>query len=174
MRAWVASLIMLANGRLHPSPRHPPARCTIARGSRTSGRSAAQAPGERERAGGIDCSGLTIPRMLASPCDVEARRFAIRWASTGKTFHTRFLSCLRCASEVLITWWAVLGSNQWPLSFDIAQCHDRTVPELSQVCRVARQSGCADSILHNWSRLLLACSGLHDALHAPVVGVAVL
>ena len=53
--------------------------------------------------------------MLASRCDIEARRFAIRSASTGKNFHTRFRSCLRCASEVFDFWWAVLGSNQWPL-----------------------------------------------------------
>src|SRR5262249_14282223 len=65
--------------------------------------------------------------------------------------------CLSSCSE----WWAVLGSNQWPLpcetevgclrindmravppiatgtcchliSLDITQCHDRTVPKLSQ------------------------------------------
>ena len=65
------------------------------------------------------------------------------------------------------TWYHVM-------SFDITQYHDRTVPELSQVCRTARQLGLCRQHLHNGARLLLACSGLHDAFPAPVVSVAAL
>ena len=69
-------------------PAAPSARCFISRSSRTSGRSAAQAPGERERAGGTDRPGSAehFP-LLAAPCQIPPDpACAARTRSTGRAY----------------------------------------------------------------------------------------
>src|SRR5882762_1759051 len=93
-------------------------------------------------------------------------------------------SRLPARRKLLDFWWAVLGSNQWPLpcetevgclrinvmravspiatrtsyhvmSFDITQCHDPTVPKLSQTARSRPASGVALRSDHDFQGLAL-------------------
>src|SRR5262249_23223607 len=96
-----------------------------------------------------------------------------------------------CSADVS-EWWAVLGSNQWPMpcetegrglrinrmrgqtpftrgawyhlmSFDITQCHDRSVPELSQRPGIHRNVGIARYVdgqaIPSHSSRVLSCHG---------------
>src|ERR1700739_4733889 len=98
------------------------------------------------------------PRPSSSECECEPNAWVAQPSSLSqmRVKHSYGASVSSCSE-----WWAVLGSNQWPLpcetevgclqindmragspiatrtcchliSLDITQCHDRTVPKLSQ------------------------------------------